>query len=261
MFYRIALIGISCLLFIANNTICQTHTNEVLDGFEAHIFSGVDGTEMPYRLFIPEAYDSTTSYPIIMYLHGGGGAGDDNIKQITGGNTHGTHVWTTPEIQVKYPAFVVAPQLLGWSRWNDRDSIRLSNYGQLAIDLLITIIEEYRVDPDRVYLVGQSRGGYGTWDLAGKCPDLFAAAVPLCGRGNLYTVEAMKHLPVWAFHGAKDEVVPVQNSREIVSALQKIDAKIKYTEYPDAGHNIWDIAYFESELIDWLFSQNRKNRD
>lgn len=226
--------------------------------FSAHIFTDSSGIELPYRLFIPENYISSFSYPIIMYLHGGAGAGNDNLKQISGGNTNGTHVWITAENQNNYPCFVVAPQLLGFNRWNDPDSIRLSLYAQLAVNLLEALKKEFNIDSDRVYLTGQSRGGWGTWDVITKRSDLFAAAVPLCGGGNPRAVEAIQHLPIWAFHGALDTTVPVENSRKMVAALRKIGGNIKYTEYPNVEHGVWNKAYFEPELIPWLFAQKRQ---
>lgn len=231
---------------------------EAQEEFVARIFTGASGTEMPYRLFIPDDYDPSISYPIIMYLHGGAGAGNDNLKQISGGNTNGTHVWITSENQKNYPCFVIAPQLLGFNRWNDPDSIRLSLYAQLSVDLLEALKKEFNIDQGRVYLTGQSRGGYGTWDVITKRPDLFAAAVPLCGGGNPRAVEAIRNLPVWAFHGALDTTVPVENSRKMVDALRSIGGNIKYTEYPDVEHSVWHKAYFEPELITWLFAQKRQ---
>jgi len=260
MFLTKVIISIVCFLPMWHISVCQNAQDKV-DDFEAHVFSSSSGIDMPYRLFVPEDYDATKSYPIIMYLHGGAGAGDDNIKQITGGNTNGTHVWIAPENQAKYPTFVVAPQLLGFNRWNDPDSVHLSKYGQIAIDLLKDLQQKYSIDPDRIYLTGQSRGGYGAWDIAGKYPDLFAAAVPLCGGGNLFTVKAMKDLPTWAFHGAQDSTVSVEKSRAIVAALQKVGGNIKYTEYPEMGHSVWNKAYVEPGLIEWLFVQRRKSNE
>jgi predicted peptidase len=231
---------------------------EIEEIFLARIFTDSSGNKMPYRLFIPKDYNQTSLYPIIMYLHGGGGAGTDNIKQITGYNTNGTHVWLTPENQAKYPTFVVAPQLPGMNRWNTWDSPNLSLYARVAMELLKALIKEFNIDPDRVYLTGQSRGGYGTWDIVSKCPDFFAAAVPLCGGGNSRTVEAIRNVPIWAFHGAQDQYVTVESSRVMVEALRKIGGNIRYTEYPNFGHNVADTAYLEPELIEWLFAQKRQ---
>ena len=232
---------------------------ETRDGFRARVFTGASGIDMPYRLFIPKAYDTGGPFPMVMYLHGGGGAGADNVKQISGGNTNGTHIWTTPENQAKHPSFVVAPQLPGSNRWNNPDPVSLSKYAQLATELVRTLRQEFNIDPARIYLTGQSRGGWGTWDIITKRPDLFAAAIPLCGGGNPSAAAAIRDLPIWAFHGARDSTVPVERSREMVEALQQFGSKVKYTEYPEVAHAVWEKAYFELELIDWLFAQ-RKNK-
>ncbi len=257
MLWEKAAISISCcVLFAQSIGLAQAQAPQ--PDFAVRIFTNSPGSNMPYRLFIPKDYDEAVSYPIIMYLHGGGGAGADNIKQISGGNTNGTHVWITPENQTKHANFVVAPQLLGSNLWHEPDSLRLSHYAQLAVELLEALQQEFSIDPGRVYLTGQSRGGLGAWDIAGKRPDLFAAAVPLCGGGNPSAARSLRDLPIWAFHGARDTTIPAERSREMVAALRQLGGSVKYTEYPDVGHAVWQKAYLEPELINWLFSQRRK---
>ena len=132
-----------------------------------------------YRLFIPDATARTKPLPLILYLHGGGGVGRDNQKQISGGNTAGTHTWTTPEAQRKHPAFVLAPQLA--------DSERASGWSDAAetvLQLIAAVSRDFAIDADRVYVTGQPLGGYGTWHFITRHPDVFAAAVPLCGGGD-----------------------------------------------------------------------------
>ncbi len=215
---------------------------------------------MPYRIFTPKAFDTDGPLPMVVYLHGGGGAGADNVKQISGGNTNGTHVWTTAEHQAKHPSFVVAPQLPGSHRWKNRDSASLSEYAQLTVELLGTLRREFNIDPDRLYLTGQSRGGGGTWDIITKRPHLFAAAIPLCGGGDPSKASAIQDLPIWAFHGARDPKVPVERSREMVDALRQRGSTVRYTEYPEVGHAVWEKAYLEPALIDWLFAQRKNKR-
>jgi predicted peptidase len=232
-------------------------SQDAVDGFAARSFTAANGDTMPYRLFVPDAGARRERLPLILYLHGGGGVGTDNRKQISGGNTAGTHTWTTPEAQRAHPAFVLAPQrpenrlgqspgANGWSRFADA-----------VVELVADISREFAIDPDRIYVTGQSMGGYGTWDLIARRPDLFAAAVPLCGGGDASRIGAIRKLPVWAFHGADDPVVPVTESRDIVAALRRAGSPVKYTEYPEVGHDVWTRAYAERELADWLFSQRR----
>lgn len=233
---------------------------DVVDGFAGRVLETVSGTSMPYRLFVPDPAARVRPLPLIVYLHGSGGAGRDNLKQISGGNTNGTRVWTRSEVQGRHPAFVVAPQLPDDEQWAAPGIDALAPYAAFVVELVASLSKEFRIDADRIYLTGQSRGGRGTWDIISKRPDLFAAAVPLCGDGNPSRVIAARLVPIWAFHGARDETIPVTGSRELVAALRAAGSTVKYTEYPDAGHNVWTVAYMERELPDWLFAQRRGRR-
>jgi len=226
-----------------------------VDGFVARTFKGANGVTLPYRLYVP-GERSRGPLPAIVYLHGAAGGGTDNLKQITGGNTLGTHVWTTKEMQARYPAFVIAPQAPVGERWSTTTP-QLAPYASLVLELLTNLSKEFSIDADRVYLIGQSLGGFGTWDLISKRPELFAAAVPLCGAGEPARAAAARNVPIWAFHGAMDQTVPVVRSREMVAALRAAGSAVKYTEYADVGHNVWTVAFSERELPDWLFAQRR----
>lgn len=230
---------------------------EPLDGFVARTYRSASGVSMPYRLFVPSAEARRGPLPLVVYLHGGGGAGVDNLKQISGGNTLGTHVWTSPEMQAKHPAFVLAPQLPGLEQWSAPASDDLATFAALALDVIAEVSREYSIDPGRVYITGQSRGGRGVWDLISKRPELFAAAVALCGDGSVARIANARSVPVWAFHGAKDDVVPVEGSRTLVEALRAAQGNVRYTEYAEAGHNVWTLAYADPELPEWLFKQRR----
>jgi len=246
------------LVIVCGASVCQAQ--DVVDGFAARTFVGANGVRMPYRIFVPDQKHRVRALPLIIYLHGGGGVGADNLRQISGGNTNGTHTWTAPQAQSRHPAFVVAPQLPSGNRWDARAADGIAPYASLVIELLGSLSREFAVDPDRVYLTGQSLGGFGAWDLISKRPELFAAAVPLCGEGTPSRARAARHVPIWVFHGAKDEVVPVAGSRDMVGALRAVGSAVKYTEYPDVGHDVWTTAYVEPELADWLFAQKRSSR-
>ena len=222
-------------------------------------YVSTSGGSLPYRLFVPGVNDPDWRYPVVIFLHGGQGAGTDNLAQISRANWSGSHVWIQPQHQAKHPAFVIAPQLPGLHRWDYPSSDELSTYGQLVIEFLGELRRTHSIDTTRVYVTGQSRGGAGVWDLISKRPDLFAAAIPVCGRGDTTAVSSMRDVPVWAFHGARDHEVKVERSREMVRALQAVGADVRYTEYRFSAHAIWDRAYSETELVDWLFS-HRKQR-
>ncbi len=197
---------------------------------------------MDYLLYLPEEYDvSKKSYPLILFLHGAGERGD-SLELV---KTHGPPKLI--EQGQSFPFLIVSPQCPENQWWD----IKTLNY------LLNDILERYRIDKDRVYLTGLSMGGYGTWDFAIKHPDRFAAIAPICGGGEKLLAEKIKHIPAWVFHGAKDQVVPLKNSQEMVDALKQLDADVKLTVYPEAGHDSWTETYNNPELYNWFLRHRR----
>lgn len=231
--------------------------NAILDGFVAREYQSATGVKLPYRLFVPATAKRDEELPLILYLHGRGGAGTDNRKQISGGNALGTHIWIEPGALERHPAFVLAPQIPESSTWH---SSRDEPSPQVAalFELLDELRSELRIDARRVYVVGQSLGGYGAWDLIARHPDLFAAAVPLCGGGDTKRILSARNVAVWAFHGAKDATVRAARSREMVAALRTVNSSVRYTEYPDVGHDVWTRAFGERDLPEWMFAQRRR---
>jgi len=219
--------------------------------FEARVFHDGKGSSLPYRLFKPSAA-SGTKYPMVVYLHGSNGAGDDNLRQISGANLLGSSLWILPENQRRHPSYVLVPQAAG--DWEETD---LSGYLLLVSRAIESLEKELEIDPGRVYLTGQSSGGYGAWNLIANRPDLFAAAVPLCGGGDPSKAAAMIRIPIWAFIGTADEVVAPDESRRMIAAVKSAGGAPKLTEYPGVGHDVWLSAYTEPDLIDWIFSQSR----
>jgi predicted peptidase len=122
------------------------------------------------------------------------------------------------------------------------------------------VIAEYRIDEQRIYLTGLSMGGFGTWRLAMAYPDRFAALAPVCGGGDPDQAHLVAHLPTWVFHGAKDDVVSIENSKKMVAALKKAGCDVKFTIYPDAGHDSWTETYNNPELYDWFLDHSIKQR-
>lgn len=213
---------------------------------------------MPYRLFVPTGYDPKEKYPLILWLHGGGARGTDNQRQITEGNTLGATIWTKPENQAKDPAFVLAPQCPVDQWWANNDAeMRPSAYLQMAVALLKELQGQYSIDTDRLYVGGQSMGGYGTWSVITEYPQMFTAAVPLCGGGNKAKAKNLVDIAIWAFHGDTDTAVDVSESREMIEAIKLAGGKPKYTEYKNVGHTVWHQAFAEPELLTWVFSQRR----
>lgn len=232
------------------------------DDYQPRVYSNDQGRQLKYRLLIPKDYSPTGSekYPLVLFLHGAGERGDDNGKQLV----HGTKEFAKDENRQKYPCFVVAPQCPNDKRWVEVDwdadshkqpeeSISLS----LTRELLTTLQKEYRIDEKRLYVTGLSMGGFGTWDLITRTPDLFAAAVPICGGADETVADRVAKLPIWTFHGDKDTVVKPERSRRMVAAIEKAGGKPKYTEYPGVNHDSWTRTYADPEMMAWLFAQKR----
>lgn len=236
---------------------CFADDNAIVDGFVARSFQSATGVTLPYRLYVPASAKGDQSLPLILYLHGSGGAGTDNRKQISGGNTRGTHIWIEPAMQKRYPAFVLAPQIAEGFKWHSSSDEPLPHVAAL-FELLDQLRSELHVDTRRIYVIGQSLGGYGAWDLIARHPDTFAAAVPLCGSGDPQRILSARDVPVWAFHGAKDTTVLASRSREMVAALRTVNSSVRYTEYTDVGHDVWTRAFAERDLPEWMFAQQRR---
>jgi predicted peptidase len=222
------------------------------------IFENAEGRKMPYRLFVPARYDHKQAYPLALWLHGVNGRGNDNLAQISESNRIGSHVWTFPESQAKNPCFVVAPQCADEEYWAAGDGYRPTEQQHLVLELVKDLRKEYSIDTQRMYVAGQSMGGIGTWSIITANPNMFAAAVPICGGGNVAEASKLIRMPIWAFHGDKDQSVPVDYSRKMINAIRKAGGDPKYTEYKGAGHEIWDRVFKEPELLPWVFSQRKQ---
>lgn len=229
----------------------KSECKKLVDKFEALTFDGGRDLTLPYRFFKPEQKKGK-KYPLVIFLHGAGGRGNDNKKQILD-QIVGPCLWALPANQAKHPCFVMAPQSGGRWAWSAKPAASLKK-------LIDKIAKEFPVDTSRIYITGLSMGGYGTWRMLADYPDFFAAAMPVCGKGDVKSAPAIvKHkTPIWAFHGARDPVVPAEGSRSMVAAIKKAGGFAKYTEYPDVGHNSWEGAYSDPDLLEWTFAQQRK---
>ncbi|MCK4543538.1 MAG: prolyl oligopeptidase family serine peptidase [Spirochaetales bacterium] len=202
-------------------------------------------------LYVPEQYlTSQKEWPLILFLHGAGERGNDLSKV----EIHGPPKLIAKENK-EFPFVIVSPQCPkdGW--WSS----------ELQIDVLNALVDDvvsrYRIDRNRIYVTGLSMGGFGTWHLAAAYPDRFAAIAPICGGGNPEDAASMAHLPVWVFHGAKDSTVPLKRSEEMVAALQKSGCKVKFTVYPDAGHDSWSETYSNPDLYEWFLQHSRSCKE
>jgi len=200
--------------------------------------------KLDYLLYLPKDYDKQETWPLVIFLHGAGERGDDLnlVKQ------HGP-----PKLIDQgqdFPAIVVSPQCKQGKWWHAQ---------LLELTALVDEIEaKYKVDKSRIYLTGLSMGGFGTWALAAYTPNRFAALVPICGGGEALSALALVRTPVWAFHGAKDPVVPLKRSEDMVATLKRFKGDVQFTVYPDALHDSWTETYDNPEVWKWLFAQQRK---
>lgn len=200
---------------------------------------------LDYLLYLPKDYTQKDAWPLLLFLHGSGERGE-NLDLV---KLHGP-----PKLIAagkEFPFIVVSPQCPPRSRgWQAHE----------LSALLEEIEEKYKVDKERIYVTGLSMGGFGTWSLAAFSPDRFAALVPVCGGGDPNTVRRISHVAVWVFHGAKDPAVPLERSEKMVEALKKAGGNVKFTVYPEAGHDSWTEAYNDPELYKWLLQQKRVPR-
>jgi len=200
-----------------------------------------------YLLYLPKDYtDYGRKSPLMLFLHGAGERGS-NLELI---KKHGPPKLI--EQGKEFPAIVVAPQCPADQRWYERWNRKMLE------TLLDDIVENYNVDTDRIYLTGMSMGGLATWRLAADHPGRFAAIVPICGGGSADWGPRLAHLPVWTFHGQRDRTIPIRRSEEMVMALRQYGSDIRFTVYPEAGHDSWTQAYDTEELYTWLFKQKRR---
>lgn len=228
-----------------------------------------NGDTLRYRILYPENAKRGKAYPLLVFLHGSGERGSDNALQLL----HGGDLFLKPDLRKQFPAVVIFPQCPAndtWSKFpHPRDTSaafnHLLNIGSLTTPeqlvklLMDSLVGDKKIDKKRIYLGGLSLGGFGTYDLVIHYPFYFAAAFPICGQANvpLY-VRTASHVPIWIFHGAKDDVVNPQPDRNLIKSLEAAGMKnAKYTEYPDANHNSWDSAFAEPDLMPWLFFQKK----
>ena len=196
-----------------------------------------------YLLFLPEGYqDGGKDFPLIMFLHGAGERGKDLNKV----KIHGPA--KIVEKKKDFPFIVLSPQCPEGVWWDT----------EVLLNLLDDVVSRYRIDKSRIYLTGLSMGGFASWKLAAGYPSRFAAIAPVCGGGAPFTTRALKDIPTWVFHGAKDPVVPLRESEIMVEALKRFGGNVKLTVYPEAGHDSWTETYDNPELYDWFLKQKKR---
>jgi predicted peptidase len=206
--------------------------------------------QIPFLLFVPADYRADGArWPLLLFLHGLGESGTGQLDRV---KIHGPAGYVDKDPD--FPFILVSPQCPP----PPEDAYRTAWSAPQLAALLDHVCARMLVDSRRVYVTGLSMGGFGTWRLAASYPDRFAAIAPICGGGELQYAAALKDLPIWSFHGAKDTVVPLEESQQMVDAINRLGGNAKLTVYPDVEHNSWQPAYSDPELYRWLLSQQRR---
>ena len=249
--------------------ISATTSAQDLTLFQKKEYVHSEGKVLPYRILYPENYDKNKKYPLVLFLHGAGERGNDNEKQLI----HGAKLFLKEENRKNYSAIILFPQCPENSFWSsvniDRNKTPLTfefNYDNTitwplaAVQMLVNqLLNEESIDKKRCYITGLSMGGMGTFEMLYRFPELFAAAMPICGGGDtLHYDKRIKKTAFWVFHGDADPVVNVNASRAMVSKLKELKVSVTYTEYPTVKHNSWDNAFAEPTFLKWMFSNKRK---
>lgn len=233
--------------------------------YERNAFVSSSGDTLNYRLLRPETEIKGEKYPVVLFLHGAGERGADNVKQLV----HGGQMWLNPVVREQYPAFVLFPQCPEDGYWaylsrpesfvpDEMPVMQETSPVIIAVkELLDSVMALPQVDKERIYVMGLSMGGMATYDMAVRYPEVFAAAVPICGTVNPSRLNAAKDVKFRIYHGDADNVVPVAGSREAYKALKAAGADVTYLEFPGVNHGSWHNAFNDHDFLLWLFSQKK----
>jgi len=230
--------------------------------FSKEKYSNGKGDTLNYRMLFPDA-DTLRRFPLVIFLHGSGEKGTDNEAQLKWGVGN----FATSQAMSMHPCFVIAPQCPPKQEWantieNKNEKTKqlqpmASKPMELLIELIHQLITKFKIDSNRIYITGLSMGGHGTYDAIERYPNLFAAAVPVCGSGDASKAATIAHIPIWMFHGAEDPSVPIVYSIKMVDALNRAGALPGLTIYPEVGHFSWIAAYNDPLMMEWLFRQHK----
>ena len=259
--------GTKIRLFLFMFCLGSVATYAQKDLYQASTFKkGADSLQ--YRILYPKDFSESKQYPVVLFLHGAGERGSDNTKQLT----HGSSLFLEEANRENFPAIILFPQCPQEDYWSsvkvnrNKHPLELTfQYSEgptkaldLTMALMDSIVKKPYVQTDQIYVMGLSMGGMGTFEMLYRKPDMFAAAIPICGGGDLKASEAYANkVPLWIFHGARDNVVAPQLSLDIATKIMEYGGYPNLTIYSDANHNSWDSAFAEPDLLPWLFSLKR----
>ncbi|MCL2104568.1 MAG: phospholipase [Kiritimatiellaeota bacterium] len=231
-----------------------------------YAYTNEAGEVFTCRLSYPQFPVEGKKYPLVLFLHGSTACGTDNRKQIA----MGLPTLLSSFLKQRAQVIVVAPQcppgILNW--WVTKIAMsaeysatkEIAPSLEVALELCNHLVRDKQADPDRLYVTGLSLGGFGTWDAIQRYPEMFAAAIPISAGGDTKLAGNIASVPVWVFHSQDDKNVNVECSRRMVKALKAAGGKVTYTEYAKGGHNSWDRAYSDTNVVKWLLEQTRKKQ-
>jgi predicted peptidase len=224
-----------------------------------------NGDTLHYRVLFPQNYDKSKTYPLVIFLHGSGERGNDNNRQLI----HGASLFTNPQNRIDYPAIVVFPQCPENQSWvtlkdklDSKFELIYTSEPTKPLALVKELIDNYvkseAVNTKKIYVIGLSMGGMGTFDLICRYPKMFAAAVPICGGVNIERLKKVRKMAIRIYNGEIDNVVSPEYSRSAYNELKAIGSKsVEHIEFPGVGHDSWTSAFAEHDFLKWLFSKSK----
>ncbi len=278
-FFSFVGIIVALSMLLSSVYVCADESvNLAAEVMSKEIFTSSGNTVLPYRLYVPEDYDSQKEYSFLLFLHGAGNRGDENESQVSVNTglinriiSGETVTYDGEVIDSSKEFIIVAPQCQTDYQWVDTswsvtpdpsykvDEVAQSEYMTAVVELISKMQADYNINSSRMYVTGLSMGGFGTWDLLTRYPRLFAAAIPMGGAGDVSKAHLIKNTPVWTFHQLYDPVVSSQGTVAMVKALSEVGAEVKFTPYFDDYHNAWTKGYAEPNLLQWLYDHTKAN--
>ena len=234
-----------------------------LDKYSEFKLKKRNGKILNYRIRKPSNIKQGEKYPLLFFLHGAGGRGNDNRAQLFDAN--GIGAFSKNKIFSKYNSYIIVPQVPNDERWvsaqwnDDNHKIKkITQSMEMAFEAMDNLIKKNKsIDKKRIYIMGLSMGGWGTWDAIQRRPNFFAAAVPICGGGDINLANKISNIPIWAYHGKDDDVISAERSREMVLEIKKHSNNIKYTEIKNRNHDSWIDVWNSKKVWDWMYSQKK----
>lgn len=264
----LTLLTMSAMLLPAMTAVsADTVAPDMTELFEGKQFTAENGYVLNYSIYVPADYDAAKKYPVVLFMHGAGERGNDLKTHLTQGIIEPFKNTESPI----YGCIVVAPQCpadkkwVNVAKWTDciysTDAIAETEEIKAVLELVGSLKDTYSTDTNRYYCTGLSMGGYATWDMNVRHPEIFAAAMPLCGGADMSKAAAVKEIPIWTFHGLQDTTVPPTGTKTMVNRIQAAGGtKITYTTFENAAHDIWATVYGREDVWEWLLSQDLSHR-